>query len=129
MIERKRLRFITSLLVALSVLALATACASDPEPRIEDFPSQLLGTWAQVDGPIGTLTFEGSTSSGIGRRSADGVAAEFFTFQWVSPAIIRTDIGNDIEFTVLFEDTGETLVLATVPAAASDEIIRYTRIR
>lgn len=119
----------TLLFVALSVIALATACASDPEPRIEDFPFQLLGTWEQVGGPVGTLTFEGSTSSGTGRQSADGIAAEFFTFQWVAPAIIRTNIGSNVEFTVLFEDTGDTLVLATAPAAASDEIIRYKRVR
>lgn len=112
---------------ALFLIAVTTACASDPEPRIEDFPSLLLGTWEQIGGPDGTLTFSGSTASGIGRRSADGIAAETFTYQWVAPAIIRTNIGNDTEFNVLFEDSGETLVLATVAIALEDGIIRYKR--
>lgn len=125
---RLRLRFV-AMLIAVTLAIFATACASDPEPRIEDFPSRLLGTWEQVGGPAGTLTFDGTTASGIGRRSADGIAAETFTFQWVAPATIRTNIGNDVEFTVLFEDTGNTLVLAAVAEAGTDEIIRYKRRR
>ncbi len=115
-------------LVAIVFMVIAAACASDPEPRIEDFPSLILGTWEEIGGPEGTLTFSGSLASGIGRLSADGIAAETFTFQWVAPATIRTNIGNDQEFTVLFENSGDTLVLATVPAALEDEIIRYRRL-
>lgn len=125
--ERRPGRRSAATLAALLIAIFATACASDPEPQVEDFPSLLLGTWRQVGGPVGTLTFSGSTASGIGRRSADGIAAETFTFQWVAPAQIRTNLGNDTEFTVLFEDNGETLVLATVAAAATNEIIRYSR--
>ncbi len=89
----------------------------------------LLGTWEQIGGPDGTLSFEGTVGSGIGTRTGEGDTAATFTYQWVAPATIRTDIGGDTEFTVLFEDNGDTLVLATAPEAFTDEIIRYRRLR
>ncbi len=117
--------------VVVGLIVLIAACASDPEPTIEEFPSLILGTWRQVNGPVGTLTFEGSTQSGIARRSAVGIAAETFTYLWVAPAQISTNLGNGIELTVLFENSGDTLVLATAGSAnaESHEIIRYSRVR
>ena len=34
---------------------------------------------------------------------------------------------DNIEFNVIFEDNGDTLVLATVAAASGDDIVRYSR--
>lgn len=107
----------------------ALACTSEREPTVEDFPLLLLGVWEPVEGPVGTLTFQGSEASGVAIRSADGIAAESFTYQWVAPAQIRTNLNDDIEFNVLFEDRGDTLVLTSVAAAETDQIIRYSRIR
>ena len=120
-----------ALILAILLVGLAAACAADPEPRIEEFPSLILGRWQQIGGPIGTLTFEGSTSSGIGRRSAEGIAAETFTYQWVAPAQIRTNLNGDVMLTVLFENRGDTLVLATAADtdASAHEIIRYSRLK
>ena len=117
-------------LLALVVLALASCGSDSPtEAKIEDFPSLLLGTWEEVGGTVGTLTFTGTDFSGIGRLSADGIQAETFTFLWSAPAIIRTNLNNDQEFSVLFEDGGDTLVLATVSAGTENEIIRYRRVK
>ncbi len=116
-------------LLILVTMAFSFGCASDPEPRVEDFPFLIQGTWEQIGGPVGTLKFEGSDASGVGVRSADGIAAESFTYQWVAPAQIRTDLGDDLEFNVLFENDGETLVLTSVAKAETDQIIRYNRIK
>ena len=120
-------RYLLPTLVGLwMVLA---ACSQPVNPKVEDFPAYLIGTWTQVGGPVGTLKFEGAGSSGVAIRSADGINAESFTFLWVAPAQIRTNLVNDTEFTVLFEDGGDTLVLATVPAAETDAVIRYKRLK
>ena len=120
----------TVLFASLVLLFLIASCSSGaPEdPKIEEFPARLLGTWEEVGGPIGTLTFTGTDFSGIGRLSADGIQAETFTFIWSSPAIIQTDLNEDQEFSVLFEDGGDILVLATVDSF-NDEIVRYRRLR
>lgn len=125
---RRLRRYATPVLAAIVLAISAAACSSSEEPRVEDFPLWILGTWEQVGGPAGTLTFEGSESSGVGVRSAFGFNAESFTYQWVAPAQIRTNLGDDIELTVLFEDGGDTLVLASGPDAATDEIFRYSRV-
>ncbi len=124
------LRLFAVLMAAAAVFSVS-ACGSDAseEAKIEDFPNLLLGTWEQIGGPVGTLTFTGTDFSGIGRLSADGIQAETFTFLWVAPAIIRTDQNNDQSFSVLFEDGGGTLVLATVAGTEDDEVIRYRRLR
>ena len=116
-------------LLVVSLFLLFVACSSSATPKVEEFPAYLLGTWTEVNGPIGTLKFEGSESSGIAIRSADGINAESFLFQWVAPALIRTNLSGDSEFTVLFEDGGDTLVLATVASAESNAIIRYSRVK
>ncbi|MDA0677165.1 MAG: hypothetical protein O2788_04070 [Chloroflexi bacterium] len=119
-----------NILSTVMVLCLLLAACSQPvDPKIEDFPTYLIGTWSPVDGPVGTMKFEGTGSSGIAIRSADGINAESFTFQWVAPAQIRTNLSNETEFTVLFEDGGDTLVLATVSAAEANAIIRYKRLK
>lgn len=125
-------RVIGLITVVALTFAFATACASDPEPQVEDFPRLLLGLWQPVEGPVGTLRFQGSEASGTFIRSADGIQAESYTFQWVAPAQIRTNLvseAGDIEFIVLFEDGGDTLVLTSVAAAEEDQIIRYSRIQ
>jgi hypothetical protein len=128
-LSRLKLRHGIILLIAIA-MAVTTACSSsDPEPRVEEFPSFLLGTWEPQTGVVGTIRFEGSELSGVAIRSADGVQAESFTYQWVAPALIRTSLENNVEFTVLFEDNGKTLVLATVAAADSAEVLRYSKIR
>ena len=120
-----------NLIIALTVLLAGgvTACGSENEPVVEEFPLLILGVWEQMGGPVGTLTFDGSEASGVAIRSADGIAAESFTYQWVAPAQIRTNLGEDIEFNVLFENGGDTLVLTSVAAAEADQIVRYSRIR
>jgi hypothetical protein len=115
--------------VLVILLLVLTACSQPEQPKIEDFPTYLIGTWAPIEGPVGTMKFEGEGSSGIAIRSADGINAESFTYQWVAPAQIRTNLLNETEFTVLFEDGGDTLVLATVSAAETNAIMRYKRLK
>jgi hypothetical protein len=117
------------LVVILGLSLFLASCSQLRQPKIEDFPTCLIGTWAPIEGPVGTMKFEGEGSSGIAIRSADGINAESFTYQWVAPAQIRTNLINETEFTVVFEDGCDTLVLATVPAADNNQIIRYKRVK
>ncbi|MDA1297984.1 MAG: hypothetical protein O3B04_08320 [Chloroflexi bacterium] len=130
-------RFLTAIItprlcaavILVAIMAAGVACSSgETGPRVEEFPGLLLGTWAPQTGPVGTLRFEGSTESGVAIRSADGINAESFTYQWVAPAQIRTNLAGDAEFTILFEDNGKTLVLTTVAGAETREVLRYSRV-
>ena len=51
-----------ALLLVTLLIALTAACGSDnPEQaKIEDFPTLLLGTWEEIGGPVGTLSFTGT---------------------------------------------------------------------